>query len=251
MAAGANGEPTENINVQTELIVLAGAFSGGFVTGLTALGFWLHAVEPAIAAALVVICSVAGQLQSLYSVRRAFAWERAWPFLLGGIAGVPLGVATLRVLDVQTFKVLLGLLLIGYTGLMLGLRRLPTVAAWGGRLADGLVGAGGGALGGIAGLSGPLPTLWCGLRGWSADTQRGVYQPYNLGILCVALGLYASQGLLTRQVWELALLCLPATLLGSHLGSRLYRRVSDRQFRYLVLWLLLASGLVLTLTSLR
>lgn len=48
VAAGANGEPTENINVQTELIVLAGAFSGGFVTGqagfgtgLTALGFWL------------------------------------------------------------------------------------------------------------------------------------------------------------------------------------------------------------------
>lgn len=48
VAAGANGEPTENTRVQTELIVLAGAFSGGFVTGLagfgtglTALGFWL------------------------------------------------------------------------------------------------------------------------------------------------------------------------------------------------------------------
>ena len=41
VAAGANGEPTENTHVQTELLVLAGAFSGGFGTGLTALGFWL------------------------------------------------------------------------------------------------------------------------------------------------------------------------------------------------------------------
>ncbi|MFB8829176.1 hypothetical protein ACE0DR_06800 [Azotobacter sp. CWF10] len=60
--------------MQTEAIILAGALSGGFVTGLagfgtglTALGFWLHAVEPVVAAALVVICSVVGQLQSLCS----------------------------------------------------------------------------------------------------------------------------------------------------------------------------------------
>ncbi|WP_349569225.1 sulfite exporter TauE/SafE family protein [Azotobacter salinestris] len=247
----------ERASVQTEAIILAGALSGGFVTGLagfgtglTALGFWLHVVEPVVAAALVVICSVVGQLQSLFSLRRAVAWQRAWPFLAGGLAGVPLGVAALRVLDIETFKLLLGVLLVGYTGLMLGLRRLPSVPAWGGRLADGLVGAGGGALGGIAGLSGPLPTLWCGLRGWSADIQRGVYQPYNLGILCVVLGLYAGQGLLTGQIWELAALCLPATVLGSWLGMGLYRRVSDWQFRYLVLWLLLAAGLVPTLSSL-
>lgn len=80
--------------------------------------------------------------------------------------------------------------------------------------------------------------------------QRGAYQPYNLGILCVVLGLYVSQGLLTRQVWELAALCLPATVLGSCLGVRLYWWVSDWQFHYLVLWLLFASGLVLTLSSL-
>jgi len=108
----------------------------------------------------------------------------------------------------------------------------------------------GGVLGGIAGLSGVLMSIWCGLRGWSADRQRGIYQPYNLIVLSIALGIYASQGLLTPRVWELSLFCLPATLLGTWLGLRLYGRVNDRQFRYLVLWLLLASGLVLTLSSL-
>jgi uncharacterized membrane protein YfcA len=71
--------------VSTVLVLALGALCGGFVTGLagfgtglTALGLWLHVVSPAAAAALVVVCSVAGQIQSLYTVRRAIAWRRAW-----------------------------------------------------------------------------------------------------------------------------------------------------------------------------
>jgi uncharacterized membrane protein YfcA len=242
--------------VYTIPIIALGALCGGFVTGLagfgtglTALGFWLYVVDPVVAAALVVICSIVGQVQSLYTVRRAVTWRRVWPFLVGGLVGVPLGVAALRLVDPKTLKMLLGLLLVGYTSVALGCRRLPTVV-WGGRVADGVVGFGGGILGGIAGLSGPLPTIWCGLRGWQADAQRGVYQPYNLTILSIALLAYATQGMLTTHVWGLVLVCLPATLLGAYGGMRLYGRIDDRQFRSLVLSLLLASGLVLTVSNL-
>ena len=221
----------------------------GFGTGLTALGFWLHVVSPSVAAALVAACSVVGQAQSLYTVRREITWHRAWPFLAGGILGVPVGVAALRSIDAQTLKVFLGVFLIGYAGLMLGFRRFPTIA-WGGRAADGMVGFGGGALGGVAGLSGPLPTIWCGLRGWKADDQRAVYQPFNLVILAIVLCTYVTQGIMTEQVWGLVLMCLPATILGAYLGIRMYGRVNDQQFRALVLWLLLASGMVLTMSNL-
>jgi uncharacterized protein len=163
---------------------------------------------------------------------------------------VPLGVAALRVADPTTLKVFLGILLVGYTGFTLALRRFPIVSG-GGKVVDGVVGFGGGALGGVAGLSGPLPTIWCGLRGWSPDTQRGVYQPFNLAILGLVLCVYATQGVLTREVWGFALVCLPATLLGAFLGIRLYGRVNDRQFRAVVLWLLLASGVVLMVSNLR
>lgn len=44
-------------------------------------------------------------------------------------------------------------------------------------------------------------------------------------VLCV----YATQGVLTREVWGFALVCLPATLLGAFLGIRLYGRVNDRR----------------------
>ena len=240
----------------TTVVVVFGALCGGFVTGLagfgtglTALAFWLHVVDPVVAAALVVACSVVGQAQSLYTVRRAITWGRAWPFLAGGILGVPLGAASLQMIAPQTLKGLLGILLIGYTGMMLGLRRFPTIA-WGGKAADGMIGFGGGALGGLAGLSGPLPTIWCGLRGWSADAQRAVYQPFNLIILAIVLCTYITQGAMTGEIWELIFMCTPATILGTFLGIRTYGRVNDRQFRVLVLWLLLVSGMVLTVSNL-
>jgi uncharacterized membrane protein YfcA len=220
----------------------------GFGTGLTALAFWLHVVNPVVAAALVVTCSVVGQAQSLFTVRREISWRRTWPFLAGGILGVPLGAASLQWVAPQTLKVILGIVLVGYTGVMLGLRRFPATA-WGGKVADGMVGFGGGALGGLAGLSGPLPTIWCGLRGWTADAQRAVYQPYNLIILAIVLCTYIAQGTMTPDIWRLALMCAPATILGAFLGIRTYGKVNDQQFRKLVLWLLLASGMVLTVSN--
>jgi uncharacterized protein len=242
--------------VTTTIVVVLGALCGGFVTGLagfgtglTALAFWLHVVNPVVAAVLVAACSVVGQAQSLFTVRRAITWHRVWPFIAGGILGVPFGVASLRLLDPQTLKVLLGLLLICYTAVMLGVRRYPTIA-WGGKVADGVIGFGGGALGGVAGLSGPLPTIWCGLRGWNADAQRAVYQPFNLTILAIALCTHILQGNVTEQVWRLIFMCIPATILGAYLGIRMYGRVNDQQFRVIVLWLLLISGIVLTVSNL-
>ena len=240
------------------LIIGAGALVAGFVsglagfgTGLVALGFWLHAVEPILAAPLVVICSVVGQLQATATLRRGVRWPRLWPFLVGGLLGVPLGVAVLGSVEVAAFRAGVGVFLVLFAGVMLTLRALPVVA-WGGRAADGAVGLLGGIMGGVAGLSGPLPTLWCGLRGWSKEDQRGVYQPYNLGVLGFALGVYAVQGVVTAQVLELALalICLPLTILGVWLGLKSYGRLDDHQFRALVLWLLLASGLVLTASNL-
>lgn len=237
------------------LFVLAGALLGGFVsglagfgTGLVAMGLWLHVIDPALAAPLVVVCSVIAQVLSLISVRRAMNWPRVWPFLLGGLVGVPLGVLALNQIPAGTFRLSLGIFLVIYTAATLLSGRLPVVA-WGGRAADAAVGFGGGILGGAAGLSGPLPTLWCGLKGWSKGEQRAVFQTFNLTILSGALVSYAVGGVLTAEVGRLTLLCLPGTGLGVWLGMKAYGRVDDRQFRRIVLWLLLISGMTLVATS--
>lgn len=238
------------------LVVLAGALLAGFVnglagfgTGLVALGLWLHVMDPLLAAPLVAVSSVIAQLLSLTAVRHALELRRLWPFLLGGVLGVPLGVLALDRIEVEAFRTAMGIFLVVYAVSVLAARRVPPVE-WGGRPADGAVGVAGGILGGAAGLSGVLPTIWCGLRGWSKAEQRAVFQPFNLVILSWALVSQAAQGFLTEEVGRLILICLPGTVLGVWLGVKTYGRVDDAQFRRIVLWLLFASGVVLSVANL-
>ena len=90
--------------------------------------------------------------------------------------------------------------------------------------------------------------VWPGsatLRGWSKDPRRGVFQAYNLTVLCVAPVTHAFEGLITRDVGWLLLGALPGTLAGAWLGARAYRRLIDRRFHQVVLGLLGCRGVTL------
>ena len=105
-------------------------------------------------------------------------------------------------------------------------------------------------MGGLSGLSGPLPTLWASVRGWGKDQRRSLFQTFNWTALVLALIGHLVEGLVTRQVVILTLMALPATLIGSWLGARAYRRLSDLHFDRVVLFLLLASGVSLLASQL-
>ena len=236
-------------------LILIGALTGGFVsglagfgTGITALPFWLAAVSPQLAAPLVVICSVVAQLQTLPSIWRTIDFPLARPFILGGLTGVPFGALLLPYVPLGVFKAGVGLLLIVYCSFLLA-GKLRFELKWGGRFADGLVGVGGGLLGGLAGLSGPLPTMWAGLRGWSKEQKRGVFQTYNLSVLVFALVAQSIAGLMTVEVGRLFLIALPGTIAGAWIGRRLYGRLSNRRFEHAILILLLISGISLLISA--
>jgi uncharacterized membrane protein YfcA len=236
----------------TELALGATAFVAsftaglsGFAFGLVALGLWLHFIEPAVAGPLVVLCSLTGQLITTIALRRSFRVDLAWPFILGGVFGVPFGVMALKFADPGPLKRGFGLFLVAYVAYALLRPPLRPIIA-GGRLADGGIGIVGGVMGGMAGLSGAIPVLWCDLRGWGKEIGRGVYQPFNIAMQVVALAGLAVAGLLGDAVWAAFAVCLPGVVLGTLVGLKLYARVDDRQFRLIVMWLVLASGVVLT-----
>lgn len=238
------------------VLVLAGAFFGGLVsgltgfgTGLTALPFWIHAMPPLLASPLVVVCSVVAQLQTLPAIWHAVELRRIMPFVIGGVLGVPIGIALLPHISVQAFKAGLGLLLVVSCGFFL-LTKVRFAVRWGGRLADAASGFGGGVLGGLAGLAGPLPTVWTGVRGWDKDTRRAVLQGFNLSILAFTLVLQTAAGLVTVELSKMLLSALPGTLFGAWCGRRLYGRLDTRGFERIVLLLLATAGIGLILTSL-
>ena len=238
------------------VLLFLGALAGGFVSGLAgfgtalmALGIWLYVLPPSIAVPLVLICSIVAQTSTLPSFWRSFDFRLVWPFLIGGLAGVPLGTLMIEYADPRMFKLSVGVLLLVFPT-ALYLNRKPMAVRFGGRVADGLVGFAGGLLGGLAGLSGPLPTLWASVRGWGKDERRGVFQTFNWTVLSASLCLQAGTGFVTGEVLRLALFALPGTLFGAWGGARSYHALSDRNFRDVVLGLLFLSGVGLVWSSL-
>ena len=88
------------------------------------------------------------------------------------------------------------------------------------------------------------------MRGWSKDEQRAVFQPVSVALLVFAAATLIVSGSFTRPITELLAMGLPAVLLGTWAGFRLYGRVDELMFRRLLLGLLLVSG-VFMLASFR
>lgn len=239
-------------DVSTLLLVLFAAFVAGFTTGfagfgtgLVSSGLWFHLLPAPIVPPLVALASVAAQLVGLVAVRKAFAWRGVAPYLIGAFVGVPLGVWFLSAASPTALRLSIATFLVAYAFCQLsGLARL-SVGNWGGWKADGAVGVGGGVLGGFAGLSGPPPVIWLQLRGGSSDQQRATYQPFNLIVLSLASAGMAVTGQIDQSILFVAGLCLPVTLVGAWLGTRMYLGVSEATFRRVILILLLGSGSIL------
>jgi uncharacterized membrane protein YfcA len=216
----------------------------GFAFGLVAASVWLHILTPLQTTSLIVVFGLLVQGYSVWRLRHALRFERLWPFVLGGLLGVPLGVELLRAIDPVQARRVVGALLIVFVlySLWKPSFRLPATV---GRRADGAIGFCNGVIGGITGLAGIVVTAWCNLRAWPRDEQRTVFQPTGVAIFAMTALWLGGRGALDADTAELILLGLPAILLGVWLGLKLYGRLDEAGFRKLVLGLLLVSGLAL------
>ncbi|MBI3504098.1 MAG: sulfite exporter TauE/SafE family protein [Proteobacteria bacterium] len=241
-----SGIPGEVWLVLASFVAAIASGLAGFAFALIASAAYLHLRLPVDATPLILAASLLAQCFSILGVRDAVDWRRLAPFLVGGVLGIPLGVMLLHGVSPEPLKRGIGAFLVAYSLFML-LRGVPKPVTFGGAPLDAAIGFVGGAMGGLGGLSGAVPTLWTGLRGWSKNEQRGVYQPYIFFMQAVALGyLYVDGGVGPQAVSDF-LWCLPAVALGVWVGLKLYARVDDATFRRIVLVLLLASGVVLSI----
>lgn len=244
--------------VDTTLALLVlGALLGGFVSGLAGFGggpvvlvLWLLVIDPKTAVPLLMVSAVAHQMMTLHLVWRAISYARLLPMVIGGIAGVPVGMLLLDALSAATVRALAGAFLVVYTLSRLTVIKELTVR-WKSNLPDAGAGFVAGLMSGLAGLPGPISTLWCGLRGWPKTDQRAVFQPFNLIMVLVSAMLFVGKGFVDSEVLHYALWCAPGLMIGVTAGTPLYLRLSDLQFQKVVLLLMLVMGIVLVAVNFR
>lgn len=237
------------------LMIILGAAVAGFVQGLSgfafamcAMAFWAWTLDPQLAAVVVVGCSIVGQAITIIAARRGFNLKRTLPFIVGGVLGVPIGVMILPNIDQVAFRATVG----GFLALY-----CPAMLVFGGKVhiqkerpaANGGFGFVGGILGGIGGFAGAVPTLWASLQAWTKDEQRAIIQWFNLSMHLVTITGYGISGLITAERAKWLLVAIPAMLIPSLLGAKLYTKISDAAFRRLILVILAFTGIALLVSS--
>jgi uncharacterized membrane protein YfcA len=215
----------------------------GFAFGLVAAAVWLHILSPLQTATLIIAFGLVVQGYAVWRLRGALQWRRLLPFVAGAAIGVPLGVAILRYADPSHVRAGVGVLLVLYSLYGLARPALKPIAA--GPAADAGVGFLNGVLGAMTGLAGILVTIWCGLRGWTKDEQRAVFQPVGVAIFALSAAWLGARGAISAETLRLFAIGLPVLLAGTWLGLKLYGRLDDASFRKVVLGLLLVSGVAL------
>jgi uncharacterized membrane protein YfcA len=216
----------------------------GFAFGLVAAAVWLYVLTPLQTATLIIWFGLIVQGYAVWKLRHAISWQRIAPLVVGAAIGVPFGVFMLSTASPHALRIGVGIVLVLYSAYGLLRPTMKPITA-GGSAADGVVGVLNGALGGATGFAGIVATIWCQLRGWPKDQQRAVFQPVGVATFAMSAAWLGGQGSLTRDVLWLFALALPALLLGTWAGMKLYGKLDENQFRKVVLVLLLASGAAL------
>ena len=245
------------------LFVSVVLFLSGVVSGLAGFAFsavaacvlWL--LPPLQAVPLVMLLSTCNQLLSIGQLRREIRLlgtdehEGALPYIIGGLAGAPLGVALLRGLPTSWFAGGLGCFLVAYSVFMLTMPGRVRVIASDSKAA-GVVGFLGGIVGGFSGFGASVLVVCLGLRNVDKSTTRGITQPYIVAMQLASLAVlgWVAPGIFNTFFWSIWALTLPAVLLGTSTGVALYRRLSDHNFRRAVLFLLVLSGMSLVAKAL-
>ena len=237
---------------------MLGALAGGFINGFAgtgtaifSLGFFLLVLDPLPAVGLAALMAVMSGIQGLVEVRAEIRQNipLIQRFLFPGVIGVPIGVALLGLVDASLLRLLVAVMLIvfgGYFGFRSRLPKITSVRP----AADVAVGFVGGVLGGLASLSGMLPTLWLAMRPWPKAQTRALLQSYNFVLLGMTIVLLVFRGAYNKTTLTAILIAIPVGLLAAQLGIRVFRRVSDDQFRRLLILLCLLLGVGLLVRQL-
>jgi len=239
------------MTLEAALFIATGAAFGGFINGLAGFGtslfalvWWLQVLPPVSAVAVSLVISVLSGIQGVWIVRHAIQVKDLSRYVLPAFIGIPLGLSLLAHLSADPLKLLIGFFLLGYGAFFAFQQNLPSLTKQTPVL-DSLIGFLGGLLGALAGLSGALPTVWLSLRSWPKAKTRAILQPFNVIVLTLSATLLALKGAYDASVLLALAMAAPVALVSAQVGIMVFRRINDADFRRLLIFLMLASGLVL------
>jgi uncharacterized protein len=222
----------------------------GFGEALVAVPLLALRVPVAVAAPLAVMVSVVVATVIVAQDWRKIHVRSAGGLFVWSLMGIPLGLLMLARVDDHVVKLILGVIIAGFSAYSLALGPALHLEkdhpAW-------LLGAGflSGVLGGAYGMNGPPLAVYGSLRRWSPQQFRATLQGYFLPASLAGLMGYVWIGLVGAAVVRGFLWSLPGVLAAIVVGRTLNERLRGHEFFRIVYLGLVLIGIVLAIQAVR
>lgn len=237
--------------MEVKLILAVVFLLSGFVQGLTGFGFGMVSMSLAPllidikqANVLVTILSLLNCLFVMWSVRHAVDLKKVLPIFLGAIIGVPIGVYLLKVLQPKTIKIILGVILIGFSAY--SIFRKESAKRLGKRWAF-PIGILSGILNGVINMGGPPVIIYTYYQNWDKDSVKATLITYFAICSSYKVGVLVLSKFVTLEIIKMSGILLPIVYAGAFLGFVWFAKVNKEQMRKITFSILICLGLLLIL----
>lgn len=226
--------------------LFAGISKGGFGSGAAfAASAMLALVAPPAVAVGVML-----PLLMLIDLGALAAWWGRWSrreallLIAGGLPGVILGVLFWRMAPADLIRVTIGLVALGFVAWHVASRRgwLRPAAPDSGATVGLAAGVASGFTSFVSHAGGPPAAVYMLGRGLSKELYQGTSVVVFFAINVMKLPAYVGLGLIGRESLALGTVLAPLALLGTWLGVRAHRAISETAFFRIVYALLVVTG---------
>ena len=232
------------------IVIAAILFVAGTTKGMIGIGLPTVAIPllsivlplPTAVAALAIPVLITNLAQAFGADRIGAAFRVLWPTLAGTAGGIMIGVRLLTCLSPDILKPVIGVALIGVATLMFLAPRLHCPDRFA-TIASPIAGIGSGILGGLAGQSAPIMSLYLLSRG---ITGNRFVQYCSLYLIFSSIGLTLALGSAGAISWggaTVSTACSIPILLGMWVGRRVRAGIPEALSRKLVLGMVVLGGL--------
>ncbi|MBA3014391.1 MAG: sulfite exporter TauE/SafE family protein [Proteobacteria bacterium] len=226
------------------IFLLAGFTQGvsGFGAGLVAMPLLtlVLGIKAAVPLSMLNGLIITGYLS--LQLKGHIDWRKILPLLIGCQPGIFLGALALKSMNADLLQLGLGAFISLYAIYSLSTPPKPrTISRRWGYVAGFLTGV----ISSVFSAGGPPAVIYVSLTGWAKDEIKATLSVFFFvsGII-TAIG-HAINGLTTPAVLQHFAWTAPITLAGVLAGSLLYRRIKQRTYIAIMLWLLILMGVMM------
>lgn len=183
----------------------------------------------------------------LFGLKEKAKWYYIVPMIVASLGGIPLGIYALEYMNEDTLKLIAGIIIIIFSlkllkGVELARRNIKMPVFFAGFLS--------GILSSSISLDGPPLVIAMSRKGYNKEIFRGIFSWFSVFSSLFASVAFYMKGFLTPDAIKFAVFAMPLLILGSGWGAKLAKKIHQEQFRKLVIYVNVFTGLLIIITTL-